>query len=129
MSRPDDKPYDVGYGRPPRHTRWKKGQSGNPRHKKRKVREGTIAILDHLLMRIVPITINGELKRMSALEVIVTQLVQKELAGSTRASRVLLKYTQLANSTSEKKVELRFVEDDYTRAFSKRPIDTGNDHE
>ena len=23
--------YDVGYGKPPRHTRFKKGQSGNPR--------------------------------------------------------------------------------------------------
>jgi hypothetical protein len=22
--------YEIGYGRPPKHTRWKKGQSGNP---------------------------------------------------------------------------------------------------
>lgn len=129
MSRTDDKPYDVGYGRTPRHTRWKKGQSGNPRHKKRKVREGTVAILDRLLMRAVPIMINGKLNRMSALEVIITQLVQQELAGSVRASRVLLKYMQLANSTAERTIELKFVEDDYTRAFSTRPTDTDNHHE
>ncbi len=43
MSRTDGKPYHVGYGRPPQRTRWKKGQSGNPRHKEGKVREGTVA--------------------------------------------------------------------------------------
>jgi hypothetical protein len=129
MSRTEGKPYDVGYGRPPQRTRWKKGQSGNPRHKEGKVREGTVAILDRLLTRVVPIKINGKLNRMSALEVIINQLVQQELAGSVRASRVLLKYMQLANSTSEKKIELRFVEDDYTRAFSTRPIDADNHHE
>src|SRR6056297_850653 len=28
--------YDVGYGKPPEHTKWKKGQSGNPSGKKKK---------------------------------------------------------------------------------------------
>ena len=35
MSAPDDA-YEVGYGRPPIETRWKKGQSGNSGPKKRK---------------------------------------------------------------------------------------------
>ncbi len=26
----DSAPYDVGYGKPPRHTQFRKGQSGNP---------------------------------------------------------------------------------------------------
>jgi hypothetical protein len=125
----DDKPYAVGYGRPPRHTRWKKGQSGNQLPKKRRVREGTLAILDRLLTRSVQIVINGEAQRMSALAVIITQLVQSELAGNARASRVLLKYRQLANQTSEKKPELTFVESDYTRALATRPFDAGDHHE
>ena len=32
----DDKPYEVGYGKPPRHTRFVKGRSGNPRGRPRK---------------------------------------------------------------------------------------------
>jgi hypothetical protein len=31
--------YEVGYGKPPVHTRFKKGQSGNPRGSSRKSRE------------------------------------------------------------------------------------------
>ena len=34
MNIPPEK-YDVGYGRPPKHTRWKKGQCGNPLNRKR----------------------------------------------------------------------------------------------
>jgi hypothetical protein len=29
MSRDKDGDYEVGYGKPPRHTRFRKGQSGN----------------------------------------------------------------------------------------------------
>jgi hypothetical protein len=41
----------VGYGRPPKHTRWKKGQSGNLRKKPRqpKPSEGMIGVIDRLL--------------------------------------------------------------------------------
>jgi hypothetical protein len=28
---PNERDYEVGYGRPPRHTRFKPGRSGNPR--------------------------------------------------------------------------------------------------
>jgi len=31
MSPDNERHYEVGYGKPPRHTRFKKGQSGNPR--------------------------------------------------------------------------------------------------
>jgi hypothetical protein len=41
MSQPSDE-YSVGYGRPPREARWKKGQSGNPRRRKPKLREGAV---------------------------------------------------------------------------------------
>lgn len=30
-SNQDNNNYQVGYGKPPKHSRWKKGQSGNPR--------------------------------------------------------------------------------------------------
>lgn len=34
MSENDDEPYEVGYRKPPRQTRFKKGQSGNPKGRK-----------------------------------------------------------------------------------------------
>ena len=41
--------YEVGYGRPPKETRWKKGQSGNAGRKNRRPASvGTVEIIDRL---------------------------------------------------------------------------------
>ncbi|WP_170482386.1 DUF5681 domain-containing protein [Ruegeria arenilitoris] len=51
-----DEPYDVGYKKPPKHTQWSKGQSGNPTGKKKKEQ----SLLD-------------QLKELSAKEIVVHQ--------------------------------------------------------
>jgi hypothetical protein len=57
-SRDDD--YKVGYGRPPKETRWKKGQSGNRGPKKREpAAVATMEIIDRLLAEPVEIVENG----------------------------------------------------------------------
>jgi hypothetical protein len=120
--------YEVGYGRPPRETQWKKGQSGNARWRKPKGRESTVAIIDRLLTTQVRITLNGEPKRVPALEAIVVQLQLKEIAGNIRAARTLLKYREFANRNGKKRLELTFVASEYTTAFATKPGD-GNDHD
>jgi hypothetical protein len=112
--------YRVGRGRPPRKTRWKKGQSGNPRSKKPKPPESTVDIIDRLLLEPVQVTLNGEPKKIPALEAILLQLVQKAKSGSDRAHRTLLKYQEFASQNLEKKLRLNFVETDYTRAFANK---------
>jgi Family of unknown function (DUF5681) len=43
-----DSDYQVGYGKPPQHTRFKKGESGNPagrpRHAQRQVRRAQVSM-------------------------------------------------------------------------------------
>jgi hypothetical protein len=112
--------YRVGRGRPPRETRWKNGQSGNPRSKKPKQPESTVAIIDRLLLESVQTTLNGEPKKIPALEAILLQLVQKAKSGSERAYRTLLKYQEFASQNLEKKFKLIFVETDYTRGFANK---------
>jgi hypothetical protein len=109
--------YRVGYGRPPRHTRWKKGQSGNPGRRKSKPPESTIEILDRLLLSPVKITLNGEPTKVPALEAIMCQLLQQARSGSGRAIRVLLRYQELADQFGEKELEVAFVDNEYTRAL------------
>jgi hypothetical protein len=116
--------YRIGRGRPPRKTRWKKGQSGNPHSKKLKQPESTVVIIDRLLLEPVQVTLNGESKKIPTLEAILLQLLQKAKSGSERAYRTLLKYQEFASQNLEKKFRLTFVETDYTRAFAKkRPQD------
>ena len=50
MSAPP-KGYEVGYKRPPKVTRWKKGQSGNPKRRRAARSISTIEMIDRLLMR------------------------------------------------------------------------------
>ena len=112
---PDD--YKVGYGRPPLETRWRKGESGNPRKKPR--RQVTIVeMLDRLLLSPVNITLNGETKRVPSLEAIISQLQVKEMSGSASASRILLKYRAFASQHAEKEFQLIFVDGQSTPAVS-----------
>jgi len=85
--KPPKDEYEIGYGRPPRNTRWKKGQSGNPRRRDVYPPESTVAIIDRLLTTPVRITLNGEPTRVPALEAIVVQLQLKQLGGNVRQER------------------------------------------
>lgn len=84
---PDD--YDVGYGKPPKHSQFKTGQSGNPygRPAKRKLdpEHDPSSILSE------PMTVrsNGQIKQMSALEAGLRRKIQDALM--TTSTRKLLK--------------------------------------
>jgi Family of unknown function (DUF5681) len=87
--KPDD---GVGYRRPPKHTRWKKGQCGNPSRKRTRAVRGTAEIIDQLFAKPINFIENGSARTANGLEVIMTQLVTKEMAGDRRAMAVRLKY-------------------------------------
>lgn len=81
-------------------------------------RESTIAIIDRLLAGYVPITINGEMTKVPAAKAIVLQLLKKGMSGSARAWRALLRYRDFASRRSEKRLEVAFIDTDYTTAFA-----------
>jgi uncharacterized protein DUF5681 len=110
--------YEVGRGRPPRHTRWKKGQSGNPRRGARRKIETAAEMIDRLLAVPVKITVNGEKQRVTTLAAIMFALSQKAFSGNIRAKRALLKYVEFAKTNSERKPQLTFVDGDYSRAVA-----------
>ena len=109
---PPPKDYEVGYKRPPKETRWKKNQSGNPANRRRPVLSALEAIDKHLL-RPIEMVEKGETKRVTSLEVILRQLWQRELAGSQRALSVRLKYEAIARENAERGLDLQLVESDY----------------
>jgi hypothetical protein len=113
----------VGDGRPPRGAPRTKAQSGRRRRQRP---ESTVALIDSLLLAPVQITLNGQATKVPALEAIMCQLLQKALSGSGRAFRVLLKYQEFASRHGEKKLELTFVDSEYTRAFANQPSRDGD---
>jgi len=82
-------PFEVGFGKPPRSTRFKPGQSGNPNGRPRGAKNFAIAIGQELDSR-VTVTENGRRRRISKREVIAKHLVNKAASGDLKAIPLLL---------------------------------------
>ena len=81
--------YPVGYGRPPRHTRFIKGQSGNPRGRPRGAKN-LKTLLSDALNEVVIVTENGGHRKITKRQAIVTQLVNRSATADLRATKILL---------------------------------------
>ena len=79
--------YRVGRGKPPLHTRFRKGRSGNPKGPRKKDLPALLlAALDE------PVTVDkdGRRRRISKREAIVAQLVDKSADADLRATKMLI---------------------------------------
>lgn len=82
--------YVVGRGKPPTHTQFKPGQSGNPRGRPRgsvDLRQSVLAAASETVI----ITENGRRVRVSKLDVAARQLANKAASGDHRAIELLHK--------------------------------------
>jgi hypothetical protein len=78
----------VGYGRPPTASRFRKGQSGNPRGRPRNRRRDIP--YDHVLGQMVTIRDGRGARRVTAAEAFLLQLTKKGLQGDSAAARASL---------------------------------------
>ena len=83
----------VGYGCPPRHTRFRKGSSGNPKGRPKGARNFANLVTAALDVR-VTVNENGRRRQITKREVILTQLVNKSAAADLRAINLLLRLVQ-----------------------------------
>ena len=77
--------YAIGYGRPPLHTRFRKGQSGNPAGRPR-WRTDLASLLTRALDRRVT---SDDRDAGTQREAIIAALVEKSVAGDLRATKLL----------------------------------------
>jgi hypothetical protein len=83
-----DSDYKVGYGKPPQHTRFKKGApSANPGGRPRK---NMAVLLVQGLNKTVTVTENGRRRKITMREAITQQLINKSAGADLRATKMLL---------------------------------------
>jgi len=103
-----DSDYPVGYRKPPLHTRFKKGTSGNPEGRP-KGSKNVATLLEKELKQRVVVTENGRRRSITKQEAMVKHLVNKAISGDRRLMQLLLVEmrhleTQAALSSSGKEV-------------------------
>lgn len=81
--------YKVGYGKPPKHTQFKPGQSGNPKGKP-KGAKNIETILKNELYGKVQVTVGGKKKKLTKFEVAMKQMMEKAAKGDLKALGMLL---------------------------------------
>jgi Family of unknown function (DUF5681) len=121
MSR-SGKGYEIGRGRPPKATQWKKGESANPGGKSSRRSIDAAETIDKLLLKPVKVTVNGKSKRVAVLNVILEQLWSRAIAGDRRAGAVFLQWLDLAPEVADRTVEITFADSDYTRTFTGQSV-------
>lgn len=99
----DDSGYEIGFGKPPKHSRFRKGLSGNPKGRP-EGRRNLATVLERTLQEKVVINENGVRRTVTKLEAAVKQLVNKAAAGDLTALRQL---TALAGSSVDQGVSTR----------------------
>ena len=90
MPRDRDGDYEVGYGKPPRDGRFKRGQSGNPKGRPTRKRSLATVLEDVLGEGVLAVVGNGRHKKMTKLQATITQLVNKAASGDPKATQTLL---------------------------------------
>ena len=88
--------YDVGYGKPPKHTRFKKGQSGNPKGRPKGSRNFSSDV-KKILKQPVRVSTGGKTKTVSTQFAALQRLREKALNGNDRPLDRLFDFARAYN--------------------------------
>ena len=102
----DEPTEKVGPGKPPRHTRFKPGQSGNPKGRP-KGSKNFATILQQQLTKKITITVDGKPRRMTIQEVIARRLATDSMKGTTKAMELLIRLTSAKSGEDANKEAAR----------------------
>jgi hypothetical protein len=79
----------VGYGKPPKKTQFKPGQSGNPKGRPKGAKNES-TILKNILNRKLEIREAGRARKISVMEAILLKFTEDALKGNTKSAAFLL---------------------------------------
>ena len=82
--------YEVGYGKPPRATQFKRGQSGTPSGRPKAAKGINTIVCESLTQKVSVRTANGE-KRITRIEAVLHKTVEQAMKGNPRALAELIR--------------------------------------
>ena len=85
--------YEIGYGKPPKHSQFQKGQSGF-KGRKHQAKKTVADYLDATLSERIPVVESGKTIKLTRLEVFVRQFVARAINGDRQALKLLLDHLQ-----------------------------------
>jgi hypothetical protein len=90
MVKSDHSTYTVGYGKPPRHSQFQPGRSGNPAGRPKKAK-GLLEVLNkEVLAEVTLVEKSGKRQRVSMLEAILKHCVRNAAKGDLKATAMVL---------------------------------------
>jgi len=116
---------EIGYGRPPKATRFAPGNSGNPRGRPKGSRS-VGAILKGIMTQKVTVTEGGRMRRVSRLEVMLLRLANDAARGDARVTKLLLELNDRYGQPAEGGVqssELSSDDREILAAYSTQGLD------
>jgi hypothetical protein len=84
----------VGYGKPPKHTQFTKGVSGNPKGRP-KGSQNLSALLEKVGRQRISVTENGRTRQLTKFEAAIIQLLNKAVRGDVKAINELRYWVQM----------------------------------
>ncbi|MGE4173791.1 MAG: DUF5681 domain-containing protein [Methylocystis sp.] len=106
-SSPRNGEYSVGYGRPPQHTRFRPGRSGNPKGRPKGSKNFHTVFAEELAQSVTLIE-NGKRKKMPKARALVKQSINKALGNDPRATAIV--FDQIRRSEGSGKAPVAVVE-------------------
>lgn len=108
--------YEVGYGRPPRHTRFRKGRSGNPKGRPRGTKDFAVLLFEEGLRQIV-VREGVKTRRMNKREALVASLYNRALKGDIRAIKEIINFSDRPHQPNSSEVVDAFDHDRVAAEF------------
>jgi hypothetical protein len=92
--------YQIGYGRPPQHTRFRPGKSGNPKGRP-KDRPSAHALLLEEASKLVKVKTGDKIVQVPRMRALMRKLLDLGLQGNVAAMRLALAYLSMAHAEAQ----------------------------
>ena len=123
----DAENYEVGFGKPPKHTRFQPGQSGNPKGRPKKSKD-LAKMFEEGLDQLIQINDNGRARKITKRQAVVMRTIHGAMKGENRPLNLIIAHM-------EKELDLTGIEIDSAAEsmlrdyFHRYDLDEGADSE